>query len=287
MNLLKPLNVIPIKKNVHTFSVVKCLDKKNDYKYFGYSGPVNTGKIVFWVSENLVNWKEEKTILNHLGYRWPSVITIDNKYYMAIGDEKKIFQNYINSRIARLFDYIFLGKLKTFIALYTSNDGIDFSYEKILIPIDANKNPYNQNPFFFKDPVSKNVCLFYYSGDNKNNFEIRVKYGKKIEEIEKGKDIKLLLSEKVLAAPGVFYDHKNKRYWLLTEAKENDKWAVKAFHSDKLLGNYEEFKGNPIIKNDTACPFPFVKDNKVYLFVSKRFRKNNYWKEFVYVYNIW
>ena len=189
----------------------------------------------------------------------------------------------LNKNMDLVFKIKFMfEKINTTIDLYKSNDGIKFDFCKNIILSYENNNLFNQNPFFFQDPIGKKFFLIYYSGNGYNNFEIRVRYGKNIEELDIADDVSIIHSKNLMAAPGIFYDKNTKNYWILVECiDKNSKWIVRSFHSKKILSNYKEAINSPILIDDIACPFPIVNNNNLHLFVSKRIRPHK-WDEIVY-----
>ena len=275
---------------VHTFSIVR--DPAND-RFFGYAGPLTDGPIDLWVSSNLIDWAPaaENPILAQPGLRWPSVYHEDDRFYLAtrgeyfgdqsVGDRIGVRTNREIARRPSLFaaDRIrrkLTTPRPTSISLYASDDGVSFDFEETFVEEYAHDNPFNQNPFLFPDPPSGGVGLVYYSGDNQDIFDIRCRVAETVGGLLDAPSRTLIRTDDLLAAPAVFYHPDRESYWLLAEAKADGpgsrRWIVVAYESASLTDGFEGATRRIVFENDVACPFPYVYEGDLYLFVSKRLR---------------
>ncbi len=252
---------------VHNLSVV--VANRSDYKYWGYYGlayyedSAEKGKAGLAWSNDLIHWvKYPGNPIIESNCRWPTVVLANGIFHMFYAQ----YDSNVESRIIRA----------------TSKDGIDFSQEEVVVPLEPGLQ--NQNPFIFFSPIEQCYYLFYYHGREHGAGEkiwsIYVKVSKDVTKLDQSPSIALLSSPNTIAAPSVTYY--NGHYYLTIEAftpgKWDNKWVIKAFESSSLTQGFKEVRNSPILLDDDACPFQYVFDGELYLFYSHRYDiEKNFW----------
>jgi len=255
---------------IHTFSVVRNPARAGP-TYLGYAGPVYTGRITVWGSEDLRDWQRRDTVSGGTDFRWPSVV-YDGEFYMAVRER----DHTVGERVKATADTLVPGydyDEPTHISLYRSDDGVAFAKRGTLVRKGNLGRTLNQNPFLFADPVSGDLKLFYYSGsptEPATQWEIRACSVSPDATDLSDEDSLVAAFDEVVAAPGVFYHPTAERYVLFVEHKVDGDWHVRAFHGDDVLGPYTELDASPILRDDVGCPFPYLDSGTLHLFASQR-----------------
>ena len=252
---------------VHTLSVV--VANRSDYKYWGYYGlayyddSAEQGKAGLAWSNDLIHWvKYPGNPIIKSNCRWPSLVFVNGIFHMFYAQ----YDSNVESCIVRV----------------SSKDGIHFSQEQLVVPLEAGFQ--NQNPFIYLNPTDQCYYLFYYHGKEHGTGEkiwsIYVKVAKDVTQLDQSPPIELLSSPYTIAAPSIAYY--NGRYYLAVEAlipgQWDDKWIEKTYESSSLTAGFKEMENSPILTDDDACGFQYVFDGKLYLFYSHCYdHENNFW----------
>lgn len=288
---------------VHTFSTVWNPERE---QYVGYAGALLDGPIDAWTSDDLVNWDpyEGNPIRNCPGLRWPSVLRSDGRYFMAVRSERHtgatatdrlsrgVLTRAASSRPLYAADRIrrkFTSEGPTSISLYSSADGFDFEFESPLIDRRQTGMRYNQNPFLFVDPETDRPGIVYYAGTG-DRWEIRYRYADSVPGLADAADTVLASSPTLLAAPAVFYHPTQSVFYLLVETfdEESENWLTEAYVLDDLSSRVEPTDSFLLFENDEACPFPYVADDTLYLFIARRLRDGlfPYWSGTIHAFDL-
>lgn len=261
----------------HTLSITK---GKNEQGYFGYAGTFTDGPIDLWMSDTLVDWRpySDNPIMSKPGLRWSSVVTHDDTFYMATRGTRSpalLFESegrsaaestplFVADRLSRKV----FGQKTSSISLFTSKDGVDFTGETKLVPEYHHGNRFNQNPFLFELPSRNAFGLIYYTGTDE--WKIALRTSETVEGLVDAKDTILLSATETLAAPALFYW--NGSYHLMTESIDSrtGEWVTDIRQSERLRDGFEIAEPTRMFENDRACASPFVADQSLYIFVSKR-----------------
>ena len=240
----------------HTMSVLEL--NRDGFRYWGWYG-LNEGKgIGLARSNDLVHWtKYEKNPL-WLNARWPTVL--------ANADPKRPGVLYF--AITRNYD-----TPSSYVVLASSSDGINLKEEKVLVA--AVPNQRNQNPNFFRDPVSGRFYLTFYRGNDKDHFEIISRSAASVVDLDKAPDKILIRSTTTVAAPTLLYikpKAQNKGiYYLATEIyphrysdNPEGEWQVKVFFSDSPDGDFQPVAGDPVMTGQRACLFQHIFNERFY-----------------------
>ena len=253
----------------HTLSVVEL--NRGGFRYWGYYG-LNEGRgtgLAF--SQDLVHWtKYEKNPL-WKNARWTSVLS---------GADPR-HPGRLHYAITRNYD-----TPQSHIVLASSDDGIHLKELKVLVkPKPAPRNR-NQNPNLFRDPVSKQFVLTYYSGNDDNHFDVVARSATRIGDLAAAPERILLHETTILAAPTMLHlkpgpGSAQGGYYLATEIcpqvgpKPTDvEWQVKVFHSERLEGPYRPVSNNPVQTADRACLFQHSFQGRYFGFQSHRLQTN-------------
>lgn len=268
---------------VHTFSVVPA---PGSSEYFGYAGPLVSGPIDLWRSSDLKNWTPypENPILETRGLRWPSVLYDRGWFHMVVRGgydtpgrrastlgrlHSAAMRNQPLFAAERVYERL-RDIPATSIDLYVSRDGVSFERKETLVERFASGNRDNHNPFLFRDPRTDEVAMVYYSGD-RTEWQIRCRTASTVPALSRGEDRVVLSSSRTLAAPAVFYHPTREQYCLLAEElNERNEWITTLYVSDDLSSGFHTSSRHVLFDDDEACPFPFVDDRTLHLFVSKR-----------------
>lgn len=244
----------------HTMSV---LDLKRDgFRYWGWYGLNNGRGVGLARSNDLVKWTKYKENPLWLNARWPSAV--------AKADPKHKSTLYF--AITREYD-----TPSSHIVLASSEDGIHLKEEKILV--QGVPNQRNQNPNLFHDPQSGRFYLTFYRGNDRDHFELISRSAKTVQELDSAPEKILAQSADTIAAPTLLYVKHAKNvtgkktgiYYLATEVyphryttDSEGEWQVKLFAADSPDGDFQEVKGNPIMKGQRACLFQHIFNGRFY-----------------------
>ena len=244
----------------HTMSVLEF--KHGGFRYWGWYGLNNGRGVGLARSNDLVNWTKYKENPLWLNARWPSVL--------AKADPKH--KNTLYFAITREYD-----TPSSHIVLASSEDGIHLKEEKILVKGVPDQR--NQNPNLFRDPRSGRFYLTFYRGNDRDHFEIISKNAKTVQELDAAQEKILTTTTDTIAAPTLLYlkhakdvaGKKTGMYFLATEVYPHryttdpeGEWQVKLFVADSPNGDFQEVKGNPIMKGQRACLFQHIFNGRFY-----------------------
>lgn len=243
----------------HTLSVVEA--NRGGYRYWGYYGLTDGGDLGLAYSNDLVHWQKDPTpLLRDSGSRWPSVLLVNNVFYMVhdVGFEMK------------------RESPVTYIVLRTSTDGKVWSSPTTLVQPETEvgvQMSWNHNVTLFRDPPSGKFYLYWFRKpwhmDNAQS-EIWVRGAATPEGLATADSIMLARSPDVLAAPQVFYH--NGTYYMATETYEQSMtyeqsvWKTRILVSDRPDGGFAEIPGNPIFGDGIACFFQHTFNNTLYAY---------------------
>ncbi len=218
----------------HSLSVVEV--NSGGYTYWGYYGLQDgCGGVGLARSNDLINWT--KYSLNPLfsNGRWPSVLKVDKTFYM-------------------LYTKDFCAT--SYIILAESTDGIAFSdVKQIVLPQTGYRN---QNPNLFFNPNDGQYYLYWYNGNDSNNFIIKARKAPTPEGLDNpATETIVLQSSNTLAAPNMLF--RDGTYFLSTESKDSSgNWIVDIYSSTSPTSGFSMLPGNPIIPDGAACNFQHV-----------------------------
>ena len=257
-------------KGVHTFTIA---ESPTGSGYVGFAGPVMDGPIDRWTSTNLETWQRtpRTPVLERSKLRWPTVLWEDGDLFMVARGAHR-------GPIAKLQTYVRRAKGKIpgleatepmRIDLYRSEDGRKFSRQQELVGPDQTGFPYNRNPFLFRDPVSNQIGLLYYTGTF-SHFEIRLRLANDVPGLVDGGEAVLVESDKILAAPALWYDDEAGEYMLFCETfdESSNVWATDVFRSAEMRQGFDVHTGTRIFSDNRACAFPYEFEGQLYITVS-------------------
>jgi hypothetical protein len=250
---------------VHTLSIVEA--DRDGWKYWGYycggdyyysfgTGLARSNDLLHWTKYTI-----EKPLLgsDSAGYggRWPSVVRIDETFYMFVTK-----------------DY----KTDSHIVLYTSRDGIKFDFLKDIVRPESGLR--NQNPNLFYNENEYKWYLYYYHGNDRDLFQILAKCSDDLTELDKGRETMVLQDKnnEIVAAPSMFC-WKGK-YYLLTETtiKNKDDWRTLAWSSHNPISGFVELKNSPLPGFIHACAFQHYLNNNLVITYSYQQVAHPTWK---------
>ena len=244
----------------HTMSVLEL--KRDGFRYWGWYGLNNGRGVGLARSNDLVNWTKYKENPLWTNARWPSVV--------AKADPKHKSTLYF--AITREYD-----TTSSHIVLASSEEGIHLKEEKSLV--QGVPNQRNQNPNLFHDPRSGRFYLTFYRGNDRDHFELISKSAKTVQELDAAPEKILTTTTDTIAAPTLLYlkhakdaaGKKTGMYFLATEVyphryttDSEGEWQVKVFAADSPDGDFQEVKGNPIMKGQRACLFQHIFNGRFY-----------------------
>src|SRR5947209_11246593 len=245
----------------HTMSVIEF--KREGFRYWGWYG-LNEGRgIGLARSNDLVHWTKYDHNPLWTNARWPSVLEKADRNH----------PNLLHFAITRDYD-----TPSSYIVLATSTDGIHLTQEKVLVP--AVPNQRNQNPNLFRDPQSGRFYLTFYRGNDRDHFEIISRSAESLAGLDKAPEKVLLKSDTTIAAPTLLYvkgvktaNGKSGVYYLATETyphrytdNPEGEWQVEVFAADSPNGNFVPVAGNPVLREQRACLFQHILENRFYGF---------------------
>lgn len=262
-------------RGVHTFSVTW---NPAERTYFGYAGPVERGAVDVWTSEDGVRWRQHdrETVADYGDWRWPTAITEDGIIYLIVDRNT----SHVRWRQGLRSLVTLNGQLPNPVAslssrleLYESRDGIEFSYLDAVVTEEELGTPTIGNPFLFTDPTNGHVALVYHSQDE-NRWEIRYRSAESVPGLGSASDTVLRTDDELLAAPSMVYHPEQDSYYLFAEAvdEETGEWVTTMYQNESPT---EEFQNSDetVIFSNGACPFPYVLDNRLFLFLSEANRE--------------
>jgi hypothetical protein len=245
----------------HTLSVLEL--NRAGYRYWGWYGLNEGGGVGLARSNDLVNWTKYDENPLWTDARWPTVLqNVDRKH-------PKLLYFAITRGYDTPSSYIVLG---------TSEDGINLTQRKTLVP--AVPNQRNQNPNLFRDPRSGRFYLTFYRGNDRDHFEIISKSAERVQDLDKAPEKLLMQSTETVAAPTLLHaeqgsgeESKKEIYYLATEIyphrysdNPEGEWQVKVFWSDSPDGNFQPVAGNPVLRGQRACLFQHTFEHHFYGF---------------------
>ena len=228
----------------HTLSVVKVDD--GGYTYWGYYGTAACGEIGLAFSNDLANWTKYSgnPIIAH--GRWPSVIKVNNIFYMLYTKDYCAPSSYIK--------------------LAVSSDGIHFSDLKTIV--EPRIGQRNQNPNLFFNQNDGKYYIYWFNQVMPLD-TIRARSASTIEGLDDPSSETIVLqSYLTLAAPNMlFYDG---TYFLSTESlDETGNWITLIFSSASPTNGFTILPGNPVLNNGSACFSQYVFSNRLHCYYSK------------------
>lgn len=256
---------------VHTFSIARSPTTDG---YVGYAGPVFGGAVDLWQSSSLSDWRPaaENPVLKQESIRWPSAFyhsDTDTLYLAARVDTDSRLQTAhkllsLNGRVPAPF-LSPVGKTK--IVWFASDDGTSLEFKGTLINMASTGRRKNQNPFLFERAEGRPGIVYYAGGGDA--YEIRIRTADTVPELATARDRIVLSSESLVAAPSVYYDPVRERYVLLVEQlhETTRKWITVAYPLDGLEQATQDHQ--VLFEDNEACPFPYVKDETLFLFTSR------------------
>ena len=228
----------------HTLSVVRA-PAGAEYPWYGYYGLEGCGGIGMAGSHDLVHWVKfaGNPLFTGDGERWPSVILVDDTYYMAHTIK---FCN-ISGIVYR-----------------TSTDGLTWSAPSNLVPVTWGHR--NQNPNLFRDPVSGYFYLNWHHSTEGAPQQILSRTSPTFGGLVNADARELLSSPGVLAAPNMMY--RDGTYFLSTETYDTA-WKVRIFSGSSPHGPFTLLPGNPVLSDGCACLFQTPVDTVLYEYYCK------------------
>jgi hypothetical protein len=213
----------------HTMSVVQ--NNSGGFTYWGYYGLQDCGGVGLALSNDLVTWTKQASPL-FLNGRWPSVLKVGNTFYMLYTK-----------------DYC----ANSYIVLAESSDGINFTDVKTIVSPQSGLR--NQNPKLFHDPNDGKYYIYWYNGNDINNFYIRARSAPTIESLDNPtSEAVVLQSIFVLAAPDMMF--RDGTYFLSTESRDvNGHWDTLVYASTAPTNGFVLLPDNPILADGSACMF--------------------------------
>jgi hypothetical protein len=256
----------------HTMSVLEL--KRGGFRYWGWYG-LNEGRgIGLARSNDLVNWTKDDQNPLWSNARWPSVLAHANPKHKDL----------LYFAITREYD-----TPSSHIVLASSRDGVHLTEEKVLV--QGVPNQRNQNPNLFRDPRTGRFYLTFYRGNDRDHFEIISKSAQSVLDLDKASEKVLLTTSETVAAPTLLHvkgvklssGKKKDLYYLATEiyphrytTDPEGEWQVKVFAADSPDGDFQPVEGNPIMREQRACLFQHVFNNRFYGY-DCHLEANNQW----------
>ena len=244
----------------HTMSVLEV--KRGGFRYWGWYG-LNEGRgIGLARSNDLVHWSKYEGNPLWTNARWPSAVAKANPKHKST----------LYFAITREYD-----TTSSHIVLASSEDGLHFKEEKILV--QGAPNQRNQNPNLVHDPRSGRFYLTFYRGNDHDHFELISKSATTVQQLDSAPEKILMTTTDTIAAPTLLYvkhakDAAGKKmgmYFLATEVYPHryttdpeGEWQVKVFAAASPDGNFQEVEGNPILRGQRACLFQHIFNGRFY-----------------------
>jgi hypothetical protein len=257
--LSQPINPMPLLQDQswesdppHTLSVVEA--NSGGFQYWGFYGLAGgCGGVGLAMSNDLNNWTKYQGNPLFEDGRWPSVLYINGTYYMAY--EKDYCAN-------------------SYIELATSADGVNFTDLKMLVPPETGLR--NQNPHLWLNPNDGQFYLYYYRGNDLNDFDIRVRKASTITALDASPYSLLVHSTISLAAPNMLYD--GGTYYLATESRNphTSLWETSVYTSVSPDSGFSPLPGNPVL-SPGACFFQHTFGTTMHAYYCDFDHTNNIW----------
>jgi len=228
----------------HTLSVVE-LDRAG-YRYWGYYGLADCGGIGLARSNNLRRWEKAGPLLRGDGERWPSVLQVNGRLYMA-------------------YDRDHCGT--SHVVMRTSEDGLTFSPRYTAL-VAQEAGIRNQNPALFRDPNNGMFYLYWFRGGQQaGRWQIKVRRAWRVEGLADPASERVLIDVPYeLAAPHmIFLDG---TYFLATEVNENA-WKTKIYAGPSPLGPFAPLPDAPQLSDNQACLFQHIFDGALHGYLCK------------------
>ena len=244
----------------HTMCVLEL--NRGGFRYWGWYG-LNEGRGVGLARSNdLVTWTKFESNPLWTNARWPS----------AVANADRKHKGTLYFAITRDYD-----TTSSHIVLASSTDGIHLKEEKVLV--QGVPDQRNQNPNLFHDPRSGRFYLTLYRGNDHDHFELISKSAKTVQELDAAPEKVLIKATDTIAAPTLLYvkhavDASGKKkglYFLATEiyphrytTDPEGEWQVKVFVASAPDGDFQEVKGNPVLRGQRACLFQHIFNDRFY-----------------------
>jgi hypothetical protein len=234
-------------KPPHTLSVVEY--QHDGYAYWGYYGAADCSGVGLARSNDLLHWDKYpgNPLYSQDGERWPTVLKVGDTFYM------------VHDR-----DYC----TTSYLVLRTSKDGINFGGRmdfKVVVPREEGWR--NQNPALFRDPKDGRYYLYWYHGDEKTLWQIKVRSAATPEGLADPASEQVVIEEPyTFAAPQMMvYDG---TYYLATEMNENA-WKTRVYAGPSPLGPFKRLPGNPLLADNEACFFQHIVGQTLHAYYCK------------------
>ncbi|MGZ3607112.1 MAG: DUF2341 domain-containing protein, partial [Syntrophales bacterium] len=236
----------------HTMSVVQ--NNSGGYAYWGYYGLQQTcGGVGLALSNDLVNWVKDPNPL-FLNGRWPSVVKVGNTFYMLYTK-----------------DYC----TTSYIVLAESSDGINFTDVKTIVSPQGGLR--NQNPNLFYNPNDGKYYIYWYNGNDFDNYYIRARSAPTIESLDNpASETVVLQSVFVLAAPDMMFH--DGTYFLSAESRDiNGHWDTLVYTSTTPTDGFTLLPDNPILADGGACMFQHIFATNLHVYYCKQDSGTGIW----------
>jgi Domain of unknown function (DUF2341) len=217
----------------HTLSVQKL--NMGGHTYWGYYGLQGNecGGVGLAFSEDLVNWTKYTSNPLFTNARWPRVLLVGSTFYMV---------HTVN----------YCGNSE--VDLSSSPDGLTWTFVEQLVPPLYHGNPRNQNPDFWLNPNDGKYYLFWYNGNDTNQFNILARSAISPTDLDSNtSEVTVLTSSAVLASPDMMFH--GGTYFLSTETFVGGMWNVEVYSSSNPTSGFTLLPGNPVLANGSACMF--------------------------------
>jgi len=232
----------------HALSVLPV--NRKGYTYWGYYGlyddctspsDSNSLGVGLAFSNDLVTWTKYASNPLIINARFPSVLRADDGTFYMMYEKNYCADSYIE--------------------LATSTDGIEFTDSKTIVP--AQSGLRNQNPNLLLNQNDGLYYLYYYHGNDSNNYEIHVRSASSIDALDAvliTPDTVVLKSNITLASPNMLYYRGT--YFLSTETRAQgtslDQWMTTVYASSSPTRGFTLLPGNPLLRNNSACMSQFI-----------------------------
>jgi len=221
----------------HSFSVLNL--NLGGHTYWGYYGLQGgeCGGIGLAYSQDAVTWTKNATNPLFTNGRWPRVIQVGSTYYMV-------------------YEFNYCGTSE--IDMSTSTDGLTWTALEQVVPPNYLTNPRNQNPDLWLNPNDGLYYLYWYSGNDENQFKIMARSATTPAGLNSPtSEVTVLSSTNVLAAPDIMYY--NGTYYLSSETTDaNGIWDAEVYSSKTATSGFTLMPGNPVLASGSACMFQTI-----------------------------
>lgn len=264
----------------HTISMAPSLESEG---FVAAVGPVNSGTVDLYRSPDCEAWRPmaECPSYHRRGLRWPSVLTRDDCYYVAVrgwrptGLATRLLDRITRTTVRYRPTYLAHRMVHavttptTSIQLLEVSANGDVQFAGTVVPPGESGNRKKQNPFLFVLPDGESVGLVYYSGDEKQS-ELRVKVASEPAELPEATSHRLLRTSRTIAAPSCCVDPVSGDVLVFAELKEDGIWKTIYYRTDSLPTRIQADEYEELYTDDVACPFPFVRNDVLYLGVARK-----------------